>query len=538
MKNILTGIFLFFCISIYGQKKNSVINSKPKLVVGIVVDQMRYDYLYRFYSKYSDKGIKRLMNEGFNCRNNHYHYAATITGPGHAHVYSGSSPAISGIVGNEWYDKVINKPMYVVSDSTVKVIGEGSEAAGKMSPRNLKVTTITDQLRISSQFKSKVIGIAFKDRGSILPAGHSGLAYWYDAGSGNWITSSYYTDALPKWVIDFNAKKLPQSYVANMWEPLMPLENYTETEDDDQPYEAQMSGEPKAVFPHKVTMGSLAQSYFGNELTTKFALEAFESENLGRNENTDFLAVSFSTPDYTGHAFGPQSKEIEDVYLRFDKNIEELLNQFDSQLGVGNYTVFLTADHGIAEIPAFLKKHDIPSGLFLGTEIKNTAEKVLVEKFGKGIYLLDADNYQLYLNKVFLAKKGISIAQVTEALKDKFEKMDGIYKVIDLENVMSANLPDYYKSKLTNLYNPKRSGEIMILVEPAWFSGYVKGTTHGTMYSYDTHVPLLFFGWGINQGESVKPTAIADIAPTIAMLLKILEPNGTVGSPISEVLKH
>jgi len=292
------------------------------------------------------------------------------------------------------------------------------------------------------------------------------------------------------------------------------------------------------VFPHKVSMGSLAQSYFGNELTTKFALEAFESEKLGRNGNTDFLAVSFSTPDYTGHAFGPQSKEIEDVYLRFDKNIEELLNQFDTQLGIGNYTVFLTADHGIAEIPAFLKKHDIPSGLFLGNEIKNTAEKVLVDKFGEGVYLLDADNYQLYLNKVLLAKKGISITQVTEALKDKFEKMDGIYKVIDLENVMSANLPDYFKSKLTNLYNPKRSGEIMILVEPAWFSGYLKGTTHGTMYSYDTHVPLLFFGWGINQGESVKPTAIADIAPTLAMLLKILEPNGTVGSPISEVLKH
>jgi predicted AlkP superfamily pyrophosphatase or phosphodiesterase len=531
-------VFFLLSISSTAQQKKATSSDKPKLVVGIVVDQMRYDYLYRFYDKYSSFGIKRLMNEGFNCRNNQYHYAATITGPGHAHVYSGSAPAISGIVGNEWFDKVINKSMYVVADSTVKVVGDGTDAAGKMSPRNMKVTTITDQLRIASQFKSKVIGIAFKDRGSILPAGHTGMAYWYDASKGNWITSSYYTDVLPKWVSDFNAKKLPQSYITNLWEPLMPLENYFETEGDDQAYEAPMSGETKAVFPHKVTLGSLAQSYYGNDLTTRFALEAFESEKLGMGKETDFLAVSFSTPDYAGHAFGAQSKEIEDIYLRFDKNIEELLRQFDKKLGAGNYSVFLTADHGVAEIPAFLRKHNIPAGLFLGSELKATAEKVLKEKFGDGNYLLDSDNYQYYLDHAILAKKGISIRQVTDALKEKMEKMDGIYKVVNLEEAMLASLPDYYKNKLTNLYNPKRSGEIMVLVEPAWFSGYVKGTTHGTMYAYDTHVPLLFFGWGINKGETVKPTAIADIAPTLAMLLKILEPNGSVGQPIPEVLKH
>jgi predicted AlkP superfamily pyrophosphatase or phosphodiesterase len=521
----------------YCQNKNITPLKKPKLVVGIVVDQMRYDYLYRFYDRYSNNGLKRLMKEGFNCRNNHYHYASTITGPGHAHVYTGSIPAISGIVGNTWYDKVLDKTMYVVADSTVKVVGDGSEAAGKMSPRNLKVSTITDQLAISSQFTSKIVGVAIKDRGAILPAGHTGDAYWYDATKGNWISSDYYKKQLPQWVNDFNSLQLPKSYTTQSWEPLFPLSQYTETEEDEQPYEAAISGETKAVFPHKITMGSIAQSYFGNELTTKFALEALKAEKLGQGKSTDFLAISFSSPDYAGHSFGAQSKEIEDIYLRFDKNIEEILNQLDKTLGKGTYTVFLTADHGVAEIPAFLKKHNIPTGLFLGSELKNIAEKVLVEKYGEARYFLEEDNYQLYADHSTLTKKNLTIAQLTETLKSKLVKLDGIFNVINLEEAASANISDFYKAKLTNLYNPKRSGEIMILLEPAWFSGYTKGTTHGTMYAYDTHVPLLFFGWGVNSGESVKPTYISDIAPTLAMILKILEPNGSVGTPIAELIK-
>ncbi len=511
--------------------------NKPKLVVGIVVDQMRYDYLYRFYDKYKAGGLKRLMTQGYNCRNHHYHYASTVTGPGHAHIFNGSVPAISGIVGNEWYDKTIGKTIYVVSDSTVNVVGEGSATAGKMSPRNMNVTSITDQLRIASQFKSKVIGRAFKDRGAILPAGHTGSAYWYDAGSGNWITSSYYTNELPVWVKNFNMKKLPQSYVAQTWNTLYPIETYTETEADDQPYEATISGETKAVFPHKVTMGSLAQTPFGNELTKEFALAALDAENLGQGAYTDFLTVSFSTPDYTGHAMGPQSKEIEDVYLRFDKNIEEILNKLDQKLGKGNYSVFLSADHGVAEIPAFLTKSKVPSGLFLGGELEKKAEAILNTRFGEGKYIISGDNYQFYMNLPLLKQKNISVDDVTLALKPELSKEAGIYNVINLQDGNYNAIPEYYRTKLNNLYNPKRSGEIMVLVEPAWLTGYTKGTTHGTMYAYDTHIPFLLFGWGISKGETTSPTYISDIAPTIAALLKILEPNGSTGKPVSAALK-
>jgi predicted AlkP superfamily pyrophosphatase or phosphodiesterase len=534
MKLKILGLLMLCFFATQAQKSKT---EKPKLVVGIVVDQMRYDYLYKFYSKYTDGGLKRLMTEGYNCRNNQYHYASTVTGPGHAHIFNGSSPAISGIVGNEWYDKTIGKTTYVVSDSTTKLVGEGSATAGKMSPRNMKVSSITDQLRIANQFNSKVVGIAIKDRGAILPSGHTGQAYWYDAGSANWISSDFYLKQLPNWVNSFNEKKIPQQLVSKPWETLISQDKYIETEQDDQPYEATMSGEPKAVFPHKVTLSGIATSPYGNDLTLKFGLAAIEGERLGMGQETDFLTLSFSSPDYVGHSFGPQSKEIEDVYLKLDINIAELLSHLDKKLGIGNYTVFLSADHGVAEIPAFLKKHNVPSGVFLGGELEKKAEATLTAKFGEGKYLLSADNYQMYLNMELINQKNISVDQITQALKNEFVKTEGIYNVVNISEGKANEVPQFFRDKLTNIYNPKRSGEVMVLVEPAWFAGYVKGTTHGTMYPYDTHVPLLFFGWGINKGEYLKETYISDIAPTIAMLLKILEPNGSIGSPIISALK-
>jgi len=537
MKRLIILISLLGGLSPAFAQKSSTAPAKPKLVVGIIVDQMRDEYLHRFNSKFSSGGFKRMMGEGFTCRNNQYHYASTVTGPGHAHVFTGSSPAISGIVGNDWYEKPIGKKMYVAADSTVSLVGEGKESAGKMSPRNLKVTTITDQLRVATQFRSKVIGVAFKDRGAIMPAGHTGQAYWFDGSSANWITSTYYRNELPQWVKDFNARKLPAEYIKQKWDYLFPDYEYPESEADDQPYEATLSGEKSAVFPHTVNMESFTTSYYSSRLTREFAVAAIENENLGGGPVTDFLTISFSGPDYAGHAFGPQSKEVQDVYLRLDREIEQLLNYLDKKLGKGTYTVFLSADHAVANVPAFNMKNNIPSGVFVGKELQRMAQQVLEERYGDSKIIVSYDNYQLYLNTDLLAKKNLSIDEVTETLRSKLSQKEGIYTVINLADGKVSSLPEYYQKKITNLYNPKRSGEIMILPEPAWFEGGLKGTTHGTMYRYDTHVPLLFFGWGINHGETVRPTFVCDIAPTVAMLLKILEPNGAIGDPIQEVLK-
>ncbi len=525
------------CVAQSPKNKVAKTAAKPKLVVGIVVDQMRYEYLTRFESKYSEGGFKRMMNQGFNCKNNQYHYASTVTGPGHAHVYTGSSPAITGIVGNDWYEKVINKRMYVAYDSTATLVGEGNDRAGMMSPNNLKVTTMTDQLRIHTQFGSKVIGVAIKDRGAILPAGHTGTAYWFDASSGNWITSNHYMEQLPAWAKSFNDKDVAQQYTNLTWEPLLPIENYTESEEDDQPYENSISGEPKAVFPHKIELGSLASTPWGNTLTLDFALEAMKNEGLGKGSYTDFLAISFSSPDYAGHAFGPQSKEVEDIYLRLDLEMERLLKELDRQVGEGNYTVFLTADHAVAEIPAFLKKHDVPTGLFIGNEVEKEVEALLVKKFGEGNWLLSSQNYQLYMNMPLLAEKDVELEDIYEVLHPVLTMKPGIYQLVNLRDGEFGSIPTYYQGLLENLYNPKRSGEFIILVEPAWFHGYTKGTTHGSMWAYDTHVPLLFFGAGVNQGATARPTQIADIASTISQILGIQEPNGNLGQPILEVLK-
>ncbi len=537
MKRLIVLISLLAGISPAFAQKGKTAPDKPKLVVGIIVDQMRDEYLHRFNDKFSSGGFKRMMGEGFTCRNNQYHYASTVTGPGHAHVFTGSTPAISGIVGNDWYEKTIGKRMYVAGDSTVSLVGEGRASAGKMSPRNLKVTTITDQLRVATQFRSKVIGISFKDRGAIMPAGHTGQAYWFDGSSGNWITSTYYRDELPKWVSDFNAKKLPQQYVSQKWEYLFPNDAYVESEDDDQPYEAALSGEKSAVFPHTVSMESFTTSYYSSQLTREFAMAAVENENLGGGPVTDFLTVSFSGPDYAGHAFGPQSKEVQDIYLRLDREIEQLLNFLDKKLGKGTYTVFLSADHAVANVPAFNMKHNIPSGVFVGREIRRRAEQVLEARYGDSKIIKDYANYQIYLDREVMAKRNLSIDEITETLKTALSLEDGIYTVVNLAEGKVSSVPEYYQTKLMNLYNPKRTGEIIILPEPAWFEGGLKGTTHGTMYRYDTHVPLLFFGWGINHGETVRTTYISDIAPTVAMLLKILEPNGAIGNPIAEALK-
>jgi predicted AlkP superfamily pyrophosphatase or phosphodiesterase len=537
----LTYLFLFLSLSISAQKKTKTITnvSKPKLVLGIMVDQMRYDYLYRYYDKYSEGGFKRLMNEGFNCKNNHYHYANTVTGPGHAAVYTGSIPAVNGIIGNEWYDPLANRSVYVAEDTTVLAVGTTATATeGKRSPVNMHTTTITDQLKIATEFRSKVIGIAAKDRGGILPAGHAAdAAYWFDAKSGNWITSTYYMKDLPQWMKDFNAQKMPDKLIAQKWETLLPLEQYTESEDDNQEYENVMSGEKLPVFPHTVAnYGALLASPYGNTITKELALAALKNEAMGQGKETDFLCVSFSTPDYVGHATGTHSIEIEDTYLRLDRDIAEVLNKLDETLGKNNYLVFLTADHGVADVAGFLKKHKVPSGVVeLGKEI-NYLSGQMTEKFGEGKWIKAQDNYQIYLDHDLMAKKNVSMNQMYELVKDKMLTLgSSVYQVVNLHDINSASLPPFYKGLVENVYNPKRSGDIMFLFEPAWYSGSKKGTTHGTMWQYDRHVPLLFYGWKITKGETVEQTYIADIAATLASLLNILEPNGCVGKPIKEV---
>jgi predicted AlkP superfamily pyrophosphatase or phosphodiesterase len=532
--------FLVNSINVFSQKiqKSTTIISKPKIVVGIVVDQMRYDFLYRYDSKYGKGGFKRLINEGYNCKNLHYNYGPTVTAAGHAAIFTGSIPSINGIIGNDWYDQANSKNMYCTEDTSVTTVGTTS-AAGKMSPKNLLVSTVTDQLRIANNFRSKTIGIALKDRGSILPAGHTANgAYWFDSFDGSFITSTFYMKELPQWVKDFNAQKVANKYINTSWTTLLPIEKYTESTSDDQPFESKLLGETKSVFPHELvgTRGNIYETLkstpFGNTITKEFALAAIEGENLGKGEFTDFLTVSFSSPDYVGHAFGPNSIETEDVYLRLDKDIEEILNTLDAKFGKNNYLVFLSADHGIADVPGFWKQNKLPAGLLQTIGMRTLANEALKNKFGTADIIKAEDNNQYYLNHQILKDKNITVTQAYDIIKEAIIGVDGVADIINLAEINATNIPDNLAAKIKNGYNAKRSGDIMILSRPQWFGGRPTGTTHGTIYNYDSHVPALFFGWKVPKGESSEKYSISDIAPTVANLLNILEGSGNVGNPI------
>lgn len=525
--------------------KSTTSLTRPKLVVGIMVDQMRYDYLYRYYDQYQEGGLKRLMNDGFNCRNNQYHYALTITAVGHSSVYTGSIPAISGIVGNDWFDPFSQQKVYCTDDKSVATVGSNNPSVGKMSPKNLLVSTMTDQLRIATNFRSKTIGIAIKDRASILPAGHTANgAYWFDSKTGNFVTSTYYMPALPKWAQDYNDKKKPSEYAQKGWNALLPISEYTQSTGDNMPWEGNLPGSTTPTFPHEIigrsgdAFGAVITSPWGNTLTKEMAIEAIKGEKLGKGKDTDFLAISFSTPDRIGHTFGPNSIEQQDNYLKLDAEFADLFNFLDTWTGKGNYTVFLTADHGAMDVPAFWKENKLPAGLIGATPLVRTLTKSLNNAFGEGKYISAVENYQLYLNDSLLDAKKLSHADVFNVVRKTLLPMEGIADVINVKDFGNLSLNSYQTEMYKNTIHVKRSGDIQIIPQSGWIaSDYATGTDHGTPYNYDTHVPFLLYGWGINKGETLKRTSIADIAPTISALLHILPPSGSVGNPIEEAIK-
>jgi len=538
-KVFLLFAFCFFNVASFAQTSPG---AKPKLVVGLVIDQMRWDYLYRFNALYGENGFKRMLREGFSAENTFIPYVPTYTAVGHTCVYTGSVPAIMGIVGNNWFDKATNRNVYCTDDSTVVTVGSNS-VAGKMSPKNLWTTTITDELRLSNNFKSKVIGIALKDRGSILPAGHSAnAAYWYDAGK--WISSSYYMKNLPGWVDNFNAKDLPSKYMSTDWNTLLPISKYDQSTEDDKVYESRIKGETTVVFPHKLSAIDVAvkpeafkTTPFANTYTFEFAKAAIENESLGKNSVTDFLAISISSTDYIGHSFGPNSIEVEDTYLRLDKDIADFLQYLDAKMGKGNYTVFLSADHAVAHIPSFLAEHKIPGGNFEDNDIRLELNRMIETDFGIQNMVLSLQNYQVYLNINELERQGKDVAAVKKAVIKTLQAKSFILTAFETDKLALTTLPEPQKTMLANGYNIKRSGDIQFTLKPGYFDGTARGTTHGLWNPYDAHIPLLFFGWGVKPGKLNRETYMTDISPTLAAMLKIQMPSGSVGKVITEVIK-
>lgn len=517
---------------------------RPKLVVGIVVDQMRYDFITRFWHRYGNGGFKKMISEGFNCKNNHFNYIPTYTGPGHASIYTGTTPSTHGIIGNDWYDKVLKESVYCAGDVNVTQIGTDSEAE-RMSPHRMLVTTVTDQLRLATQMKSKVIAISLKDRGAVLPGGHTAnAAYWFRGkDEGAWVTSSYYMNELPAWVKKFNASDAAQKY-KTVWNTLYDTSTYTESGSDKNNFEGKFKGESEAVFPHNFPelwdqnegFDMIKSSPFGSSITTDFALTAINEEGLGSDNITDFLAISYSSPDYVGHKFGVNSVEVEDTYLRLDKDLERLFVELDKKVGKGNYTVFLTADHGAVHVPSYLQSVKIPAGYFDGSEYTSKLNSFLIKEFNSDKLIKNTSNYQIFLDLEVLKNLGLKLNDVEKAIADEIINYEGVAEVYTSGDMRSGNYTNGMKELVQNGYNHKRSGNVMVILQPAVISYDKTGSTHGSGFNYDTHVPLLFYGAGINKGETTDRTEITDIAPTISTLLGISFPNAATGQPISKVI--
>lgn len=547
MKNFILLFFLSFTInSISAQNtQTSPVNpDKPKLVVGIVVDQMRFDYLSRFWDKYENDGFKRLVNQGFNFKNNHFNYIPTYTAPGHASVYTGTIPQNHGIIGNGWYDKFEKSEVYCTGDENVEAVGTNS-SAGKMSPHRMISTTMGDENRLFTQMRGKTIGIGLKDRSAILPAGHTAnAAYWFHGmDQGKWISSTYYMNTLPDWVLEFNESGKVTSYLKE-WNTLAAIETYSESGADKNNFEAGFSG--RTIFPYNLEdlapenghFDLLKYTPFGNSITADFAIAALEGEKLGTDEFTDFLTVSFSSTDYIGHNFGVNSKEVQDAYMRLDKDLARLLKALDEKVGAGNYTLFLTSDHGGVDVPSYLQSVKIPAGYFEDKAFEDDLKEYVEERFGNKDLIEMVSNYQIFLNYETLAKEHLEASNVEDAIAHFVLQRPQISRVFTRTQLQAGEYASGISGLVQKGFNQRRSGDVVFVLKPAIISYSKTGSTHGSGFSYDTHAPLIFFGKGVPQGHTYKRSEIIDIAPTISTILGISFPSANSGIPLYEMLDN
>ena len=531
--------------------------SKPKLVLLIVVDQMRADYLDRFDDLYSDGGFKRLSSHGAVMKNCNFLHSMTNTGPGHSTLFSGIPLRVSGIVSNAWYSVPLGRSVYCVEDGSVSGVGvDTSEVNGKMSPRNFNGTSLCDELLKASP-SSRAVGIAIKDRGAILPAGkHPTGAYWFDAGSGNWITSTYYMKSLPAWVAAFNARHLPEQSLGTSWEKMLPEKDYVRAGIDDQPGEGSIPGETRRTFPHRISdlatpgfknrfrrFDAFATSPFGNVMTAEFAKAAIEGEQLGQRGVTDILTVSFSSPDYCGHIFGPDSHEIEDMYVRLDGVLEDFLKFLDAKVGLSNIDIALTGDHGIPPIPE--KIPQTGARRINGGDLLNLLKVRMGQRYnydeGNDRLIPALSNDQIYVDHTAIAAKGFIEQEFIEAIAELLRGQKYVAHAFtrsEIERAACVGTTDPILSSVVQTFDGRRCGDIAIILTPySYFSSLTTGVNHGTPYEYDTHVPLVLVGPKIKAGVYADSCAPNDIAPTFAAILGIHAPEYTIGKPLDELLE-
>ncbi len=522
----------------------------PRLVVGIVVDQMRADYILRFWDNFGEGGFKRLVGQGAFLRDAHYPYAQTNTGPGHASIFTGTTPCDHGIVANDMFFRSRNALVNCVQDDAVTGVGGGGPRS-RRSPVNLYASTLADELERRTEGRSHTVGVAMKDRGAILPIGRMGdAAYWFfGQADGAFGSSTWYMDSLPAWMRAFNARGLAHEQLRGTWKPLLPLDRYHSALPDDNPYERPLPGTERPTLPVDLArafadsqddMELLLQIPASLTLTTELALAAIDGEGLGRDEVPDLLSVSYSATDELGHEMGVRALEVEDMYLRLDRELERLLQELDRRVGAGAYTLFLTADHGAGDVPALLADQRASAGLVDVAALVDSVQAQLTARYGAGNWVRRRVKEQIFLNDSLIQARGLEPVKVQRTAADAVRPIAGVAEAHATADLLRGSLPSERAAMVLRGLMPERSGDLCIVLRPGHLLGRTgasqRGTDHGMPWTYDTHVPVLFFGKGIRPGEVLRRTSITDIAPTMALLLGTALPDACSGRPLPEVL--
>ncbi len=556
-QSIFSIVLIFLVLSACGPSQYVTQNSQshyesPDLVVGLIVDQMRPDYIYRYWDKFEEGGLKRLVNEGHTFRNAYFRHLQTSTGPGHAAQLTGATPSVHGLIGNSWYVRELDRNINVIEDvgSGYQGVGSLPDYSGEKSPNNMLTTTVGDELFMHTGERSRTIGISRKDRGAILPAGHTGDAYWYEGATGNFVTSTYYMNELPAWLQDFNDRNLPQEYLTRTWEPLLPIEEYVESQPDDNPYEGTFPGMDSPTFPvdlaylveeHDQGPDLLNATPFADELLFELAVAAIEGEELGRKDVTDILSISLSAPDAIGHRFGPASKQVQDYYLRMDRYLADFFDYLDTEFGMDNVLVFLTADHGGAYIPEYMSDLGIPTGhsefgVSAGGQVQQAVREYLQQTYGED-FLLAYSNQNLFLDHDYIDQNGLDHVDVQKDIMRFALSLDVVGGAITADALNNQEFTEGIRARAMHAYHQKRSGDVIVWLQPQTHGTGTGGTGHGSGWTYDSHIPLIFFGNGISHGQSNEKVFVSDIASTVSVFLNSPFPSGNIGNPLNDFMK-
>jgi predicted AlkP superfamily pyrophosphatase or phosphodiesterase len=545
---VLLGLYLSSTIIGYSQNSTKIPSEKPKLIIGIVIEQMRYDYLSRFWNQLGEGGFKRLVNEGNNCRNANYTHFFTQTGVNYATLVTGTTPSYHGIVSDEWFVPLKNKVVDCVEDENEKSVG-GSFESGRLSPKNILTTTIGDEIRLSNFMQSKVISISLEGKTAVISGGHNpNAAYWLDGETGRWVTGSYYMKDLPAWVNEFNNKKFADMYMTRSWEPKLPIEKYTQCLTDDNPYEKGIYG--KRTFPYplyelgatkskdKFDYKILKTTPFGNTLTADFAINAIINEQLGKDDNPDLLMLSFSATENIGQNFGTSSIEVMDAFLKLDEDIAHFLSFLDTEIGKHNILIFFTSDHGAAANAEYLATTKIPVGYFSQTSSVSLLKSYLSAVYGKGDWVKHYHAQQVYLNHDLIEESKMNLSDVQNKAAQFLLQFTGVSNTVTATTLQNSYFSDGVFGKMQKGYNQKRSGDIIINLDPGWAEKNGTSTSYNSSYSYDTHVPLVWYGWKIKRGNVFEKVDMTSVAPTISYFLEIASPNASTGQPIQDVVNQ